>query len=189
MANPLIVASAISAGSNLLGQIFGGTPEGPDIEGIRRMINQEFDQQLASQLAQIARQTRAQLTAAGQSGSGTINQAIIDNQNRLRESLEVRRSQALRQLEQFKIGGDLQQANLAAGNTQQFFSGLGELGANVALSQMENPFQAQLARLNSSLFEANLQRRMQTDPNFFSPRDAGAGNTQIRDSFVPKIGQ
>jgi len=117
----------LAAGSSLLGlgRSLFGTPDFPISEGD---VNRQFDRALAQAMSQIALGTRRRLIGSGQEGSGTINAAILDAQQRARTGLEDQRQQALQQLRIARANQDMQAFN----SVQNILGSLGGIGTSLA---------------------------------------------------------
>ncbi len=125
--------SALSTGAN----IFRGFPEFPISESD---INKQIDLQLNRALSEIASGTRRRLVGSGQGGSGTINQAIQDNQSRVRSMFEGERVKALNLLKQAQFGRDVQAFN-QLGQTLEGLTSIGfsafQLGSGFGLNNQQ----------------------------------------------------
>jgi len=121
-------AAGVSIGSTLfnIGRSLFGQPEFPVNAAD---INKEIDLAMNRALSESASNTRRRLIGAGQGGSGSIDAAISDNQNRIRGFFEEQRVKALNLLRQAEFGRDQQ----AFDNLTNVLGGLTDIGFSGAL--------------------------------------------------------
>lgn len=125
---PLPGLAAVGLGIGALSALRGLTEDFPEFPVNAEDINREINQQMNQALARTASDTRRRLIGAGQEGSGTIDAAISQNQQRIRSIFENERQKALRLLRQAQFQRDVG----AFQNLQETLGGLSNIGFGLA---------------------------------------------------------
>lgn len=149
-----LAALGIGAAGNLYESFFGENREEKIeqlFENIKQQNLRQIEQEEIRALAESVSGTKSRLSSAGLGGSGVIESAIRDNQNRIREIYSRRKQELLADIDRAKIGHQLQTFQDDRSDLKGLFTGLQNIGAQgFALSQnLFDPLRDRLGQLEN----------------------------------------